>query len=251
MRADIIDGGTYPAYQLTDHTKTRRRLSELRGRRSLILVLSRALLREGPPATPQAGGDPVGDRGRLHRILGPAVDRRPPGRPARGQARDPARLGSRHGRRGMPASAQASSTTRTSIRGHRPDATAARSRRPPTGREPRLAAAQSSSFVAPWAQSVEKDPFVEKKQIVDTVHLARSSRRRRCRICLDAIASPFRAVARASSMAEPAPASARASPHGYATRLRASRIGVSVGRVVKVVYGALRFALRVRAMRSA
>src|SRR3954452_21288142 len=85
MRADIIDGGTCPAYQLTDHTKTRRRLSELRGRRSLILVLSRALLREGPPATPQAGGDPVGDRGRLHRILGPAVDRRPPGRPARGQ----------------------------------------------------------------------------------------------------------------------------------------------------------------------
>ena len=31
MRADIIPGGTFPDYELTDHTKTRRRLSELQG----------------------------------------------------------------------------------------------------------------------------------------------------------------------------------------------------------------------------
>jgi hypothetical protein len=31
MRADIVPGGIFPDYELTDHTKTRRRLSELRG----------------------------------------------------------------------------------------------------------------------------------------------------------------------------------------------------------------------------
>ena len=29
MRADIVPGGTFPDYELTDHTRTRRRLSEL------------------------------------------------------------------------------------------------------------------------------------------------------------------------------------------------------------------------------
>ena len=29
VRADIIPGGTFPDYELTDHTKARRRLSEL------------------------------------------------------------------------------------------------------------------------------------------------------------------------------------------------------------------------------
>ena len=29
MRADIIPGGTFPDYELTDHAKARRRLSEL------------------------------------------------------------------------------------------------------------------------------------------------------------------------------------------------------------------------------
>ncbi len=29
MRADIVPGGTFPDYELTDHTKTRRRLSEV------------------------------------------------------------------------------------------------------------------------------------------------------------------------------------------------------------------------------
>ena len=31
MRADIVPGGTFPDYELTDHTKTRRTLSELQG----------------------------------------------------------------------------------------------------------------------------------------------------------------------------------------------------------------------------
>ena len=41
MRADIAPGGTFPDYELTDHTKTRRRLSELQGIDPMILVLSR------------------------------------------------------------------------------------------------------------------------------------------------------------------------------------------------------------------
>src|SRR4051794_12961316 len=41
MRADIVPGGTFPDYQLTDHNKKRRRLSDLQGRDPLILVLAR------------------------------------------------------------------------------------------------------------------------------------------------------------------------------------------------------------------
>ena len=41
MRADIVPGGTFPDYQLSDHTKKRRRLSELQGNDPLILVLAR------------------------------------------------------------------------------------------------------------------------------------------------------------------------------------------------------------------
>jgi peroxiredoxin len=41
MRADIAPGGTFPDYELTDHTTTRRSLSELQGDDPLILVLSR------------------------------------------------------------------------------------------------------------------------------------------------------------------------------------------------------------------
>ncbi len=41
MRADITPGGSFPDYELTDHTKTRRRLSELQGNDPMILVLSR------------------------------------------------------------------------------------------------------------------------------------------------------------------------------------------------------------------
>src|SRR5215468_8815636 len=41
MRADMVPGATFPDYELTDHTRTRRRLSELQGNDPMILVLSR------------------------------------------------------------------------------------------------------------------------------------------------------------------------------------------------------------------
>ncbi|MGH3302440.1 MAG: redoxin domain-containing protein, partial [Streptosporangiaceae bacterium] len=41
MRADIAPGGIFPDYKLTDHTRTRRQLSELQGIDPMILVLSR------------------------------------------------------------------------------------------------------------------------------------------------------------------------------------------------------------------
>ncbi|MEP6915958.1 MAG: redoxin domain-containing protein [Acidobacteriota bacterium] len=41
MRADIVAGAVFPDYQLTDHTGTRRTLSELQGSEPLILMLSR------------------------------------------------------------------------------------------------------------------------------------------------------------------------------------------------------------------
>ncbi len=41
MRADIVPGGTFPDYELTDHLKMRRRLSELQGNDPMILVLAR------------------------------------------------------------------------------------------------------------------------------------------------------------------------------------------------------------------
>ena len=41
MRADIVPGAVFPDYELTDHTKARRRLSVLQGGDPMILVLSR------------------------------------------------------------------------------------------------------------------------------------------------------------------------------------------------------------------
>jgi peroxiredoxin len=41
LRADIVPGAVFPDYELTDHTKTRRKLSELQGMDPMILVLSR------------------------------------------------------------------------------------------------------------------------------------------------------------------------------------------------------------------
>jgi peroxiredoxin len=41
VRADIVPGATFPDYELTDHTKTRRTLSELQGIDPMILILSR------------------------------------------------------------------------------------------------------------------------------------------------------------------------------------------------------------------
>lgn len=40
IRADIVPGGTFPDYELTDHTKTRGRLNDLQGVDPMILVLS-------------------------------------------------------------------------------------------------------------------------------------------------------------------------------------------------------------------
>jgi peroxiredoxin len=41
MRADVVPGSRFPDYELTDHTKHRRRLSALQGNDPMILVLSR------------------------------------------------------------------------------------------------------------------------------------------------------------------------------------------------------------------
>jgi len=41
MRADIAPGGTFPDYELTDQSETRRKLSELQGNDPMILLLSR------------------------------------------------------------------------------------------------------------------------------------------------------------------------------------------------------------------
>jgi peroxiredoxin len=41
VRADIVPGGVFPDYELTDHAKTRRRLSDLQGGDPMILILSR------------------------------------------------------------------------------------------------------------------------------------------------------------------------------------------------------------------
>ncbi len=41
MRADIVPGGVFPDYELTDHSKKRRRLSDLQGDDPMILVLAR------------------------------------------------------------------------------------------------------------------------------------------------------------------------------------------------------------------
>jgi peroxiredoxin len=41
MRADIVPGGNFPDYELSDQTAKRRKLSELQGQDPMILVLSR------------------------------------------------------------------------------------------------------------------------------------------------------------------------------------------------------------------
>lgn len=41
MRADILPGTLFPDYELTDHTATRRKLSDLQGQHPMVLVLSR------------------------------------------------------------------------------------------------------------------------------------------------------------------------------------------------------------------
>src|ERR1700722_3533774 len=40
VRADIVPGGTFPDYELTDHTRNRRRLTEFPGIAPMFLLLS-------------------------------------------------------------------------------------------------------------------------------------------------------------------------------------------------------------------
>ena len=41
MRSDVVPGGTFPDYELPDHTDTPRRLSEIQGDDPLVLTLAR------------------------------------------------------------------------------------------------------------------------------------------------------------------------------------------------------------------
>jgi peroxiredoxin len=41
MRADIVPGATFPDFELSDHTGTRRKLSDIQGNNPMVLVLSR------------------------------------------------------------------------------------------------------------------------------------------------------------------------------------------------------------------
>lgn len=41
MRSDVVPGAKFPDYELTDHAKARRRLSELQGTDPMILILLR------------------------------------------------------------------------------------------------------------------------------------------------------------------------------------------------------------------
>src|ERR1700746_3527485 len=41
MRPDIVPGAIFPDYELSDHTATRRKLSELQGQHPMVLVLGR------------------------------------------------------------------------------------------------------------------------------------------------------------------------------------------------------------------
>ena len=43
MRPNIKIGAAFPDYELTDHTRTRRKLSDLQGIDPMILVLSRGM----------------------------------------------------------------------------------------------------------------------------------------------------------------------------------------------------------------
>ncbi|MGA2925531.1 MAG: hypothetical protein ABSG43_05960 [Solirubrobacteraceae bacterium] len=68
MRGDIIPGGILPDYELTDHAKTRRRLSDLQGNDPMILVLSPGHYcpKDHQPAASRARRLAAADCGRLH-----------------------------------------------------------------------------------------------------------------------------------------------------------------------------------------
>ena len=66
MRPDIKHGGTFPDYELPDHTKVPRRLSELQGDDRWSSRRARPLLPEGAPAAPRARRPLSQDRRGLH-----------------------------------------------------------------------------------------------------------------------------------------------------------------------------------------
>ena len=51
MRADILPGSVFPDYELSDHTATRRKLSDLQGRDPMVLVLKQGRLLPERPAS--------------------------------------------------------------------------------------------------------------------------------------------------------------------------------------------------------
>jgi len=55
MRSDMVPGGTFPDFELLDHTKHRAKLSELQGDDPLILTLARVTTAQRAPATSRAG----------------------------------------------------------------------------------------------------------------------------------------------------------------------------------------------------
>ena len=67
MRADIAPGGIFPDYELPDHTKTRRKLSELQGDDPMILMLARGhYCPKEHQQHLELAAFPAADRGRLH-----------------------------------------------------------------------------------------------------------------------------------------------------------------------------------------
>jgi peroxiredoxin len=54
MRAEIVASAVFPDYELTDHTGKRRKLSDLQGPDSMVLVLSQGRYR--PKDLRQAAG---------------------------------------------------------------------------------------------------------------------------------------------------------------------------------------------------
>ena len=68
MRTGIVAGAVFPDYELTDHTGTRRKLSDLQGADPMILVLSRwgglayRLISRGRGRVPGIAGRALGHR---------------------------------------------------------------------------------------------------------------------------------------------------------------------------------------------
>ena len=106
MRSDIAPGGTFPDYELPDHTGTPPHAQRAAGRRSDDPhARTRPLLPEGAPAAPRARGVPAEDRGGLH------ADRHDLDRRAPRAAGVPRRRSARSGRSSPTPDARSSRTS--------------------------------------------------------------------------------------------------------------------------------------------